>query len=140
MTTAPVAAEQLEPRIRDAAVSQSPCTHTAPRASLERDARLVAHEEVGAATLSDRQAVGHASAALDDEDLLAPERDRREAPSERAAARRRHEEDAHGIGHFCRRARAAAAAARGGGKKAHARDECDPQPVHPIRRMPPNAD
>ena len=69
------------------------------------------------------------------------ERRQLETASERTARRKRDLERAHTIDDSRFTALAAAAGARGSGEQRRQRHDCgDPQPVHPIRRMPPKAD
>jgi hypothetical protein len=142
VTAVTVATQKAEPRIRHASAAEEPSTHSAPHASLERDAGRIAREDLRTSSPHDREASRHAADPFHHDDRARSKGRAREAAAECAAPRQPNVVDADGVRHTRGRRcpRAAAAAARGGGKKAYACEGSEPQPVHPMRRIPPNAD
>ena len=141
MTTVPIDAQQTEPRIVDAAVVQPSGADPAPLTPFEWNARLVTRVHHAAPALRHGHAPRDTAGAFDHEDVSACERRGSQAPPERPPGGQRDLEDPHPAYHARRGLLAAAAPAGGDGEeKDHDDRRAAPQPVHPMRRMPPYAD
>src|SRR5262249_10616307 len=114
--------------------------HSAPFAPFEPNAGCVAREDVGTSVLRDRQAARYSSDAPDDDHWTSPERRLRETSPDRATRRKRDMGHTDAVHDPHRRSSAAAGAARGRAKTTNADKTDPPQPVHPMRLTPLNAD
>ena len=139
VTTIAVAAEKAEPGIGHAPFPQPAGADAAPLPSLEPNAGPVAREDLGAATLRDREAARQRADTLDDHDATSPKCGQREAAAQRPGCRQLDLQNLDARAHARVSRPAAAATACDGGEKEET-EEYEPQPVHPIRRTPLKAD